>query len=273
MSTAWLQPELTTIGLCWRLDRRDGVALGFTSHDRDLMIDGLPHRAAPGMLPSAISLSDGFDVDTLDIAGALTDAAISADDLAAGRWDGARVRLYAVDWNDAASGVLPLARGELGDVAVRDGRFSAEMRGPTAMLERPVVEQTSPECRAELGDRRCRVDMAGRRIVTRVTAIIDAATIVVSDGSQPAEVYRYGRLRWIDGANSGLASAILSSDGVTIRLREPPAFAAAVGHHVELIQGCDKAFGTCRDRFANTVNFRGEPHLAGNDLLTRYPGA
>ena len=153
---------------------------GITTHDRDLVIGGLPYRAAPGMLPSAISLSDGFDVDTLDVSGALTDAAISADDLAAGRWDGARVRLFAVDWSDPGAGTLALARGELGDVSVRDGGFSAELRGPTALLERPVVEQTSPECRAELGDRRCRVDMAGRRIVTRVAAVIDAVTIEVA---------------------------------------------------------------------------------------------
>jgi len=58
---AWLQPELTCVALCWRLDRRDGVMMGFTSHDRGLAIDGLDYRAAPGMLPSAISLSDGFD--------------------------------------------------------------------------------------------------------------------------------------------------------------------------------------------------------------------
>ena len=49
---AWLDPELTSIALCWRLDRRDGVALGFTTHDRDLLIGGLTYRTAPGMLPS-----------------------------------------------------------------------------------------------------------------------------------------------------------------------------------------------------------------------------
>jgi uncharacterized phage protein (TIGR02218 family) len=45
------------------------------------------------------------------------------------------------------------------------------------------------------------------------------------------------------------------------------------GVRVRLTEGCDKRFETCRVRFANSVNFRGEPHLPGNDLLTRYPGA
>jgi hypothetical protein len=39
---------------------------------------------------------------------------------------------------------------------------------------------------------------------------------------------------------------------------------------VELVEGCDRRFVTCCQRFANAANFRGEPYLPGNDLLTRY---
>ena len=48
----FLAEPLATIALCWRLERRDGVALGFTTHDRDLVVEGLVYRAAPGMLPT-----------------------------------------------------------------------------------------------------------------------------------------------------------------------------------------------------------------------------
>ncbi|MGE0774914.1 MAG: DUF2163 domain-containing protein [Sphingomonadaceae bacterium] len=270
---AWFQGELTTLAFCWRLERRDGIAIGFTSHDRDLEIDGFRYRAAPGMAPSAISRSDGLDVDTLDVAGALTSDAISADDLAAGRWDGARLRLIAVDWSDPEAAPVHLARGELGEVGTSDGAFTAELRGPTALLDRPVVEATSPECRAELGDKRCRVDMAGRIRFARIAAVIDAASFDVDVSEASANAYGYGRLRWIAGGNSGISSAILRSDGARIYLREAPSHAVTVGTLVELAEGCDKIFATCRDRFANGANFRGEPHLPGMDLLTRYPGA
>src|SRR5579875_852094 len=96
---SWLDGEVTTLALCWRIERRDGVAIGLTDHDRDLTVDGLVHRAAPGMTPSAIKRSDGLDADTMDIAGALTSGAIAEADLLAGRWDGARVVLFAVDWS------------------------------------------------------------------------------------------------------------------------------------------------------------------------------
>jgi len=157
-------------------------------------------------------------------------------------------------------------------VIVQGDGFEAELRGPAAALEMPVVEQTSPECRATLGDRRCRVDMAARTRITRIAALVDDEMVEVADAAA-GNAYGYGRLRWIGGANSGTQSAILRSDGVTLTLREPPAFAPATGDLVEISEGCDRMLATCTGRFGNAANFRGEPHLPGIDLLTRYPGA
>lgn len=270
--TGWLQHPLTTLAFCWRLERRDGVAIGFTSHDRDIVMGELLYRATPGMMPSAVVRSDGLDIDTLDVAGALTSDAIREEDLVAGRWDGARLRLHAVDWSDPDDAPLLLARGELGEIASGDRGFSAELRGPTALLERPVVEATSPECRAALGDRRCRIDMAGRTQLLRVAAVVDDAVFDLDAAEPVANAYGYGRLRWIEGANSGIDAAVLRSEGARVWLREAPGFAVEAGVMVALREGCDKIFATCRDRFANGANFRGEPHLPGIDLLTRYPG-
>jgi len=146
------------------------------------------------------------------------------------------------------------------------------LRGPTALLDAPVVEQTSPECRAGLGDTRCRVDLAGRTRLTRIAAIVAADRIEVEDAAA-GNAYGSGRLRWIVGANSGLESAILRSDDGELILHEPPPAAPAAGDLVEIVEGCDKMLATCSGRFGNAVNFRGEPHLPGIDLLTRYPGA
>jgi uncharacterized phage protein (TIGR02218 family) len=267
----WLDGEVTTLALCWRVERCDGVALGLTDHDRDLVIDGLVHRAAPGMTPSAIKRSDGLDADTMDVAGALTSAAISEDDLLAGRWDGARVMLFAVDWTDTSQ-CVDLGEGTIGAVDTKQGAFTAELQGPAAALDAPMSEVTSPECRAELGDKRCRVAMAGRRRIVRVTSVANAALTV--DASEAfVNAYGGGRLRWLSGANGGLESAVARSDGASVTLRAPPVFAVESGAMVELIEGCDKSLATCAGRFGNAANFRGEPYLPGIDLLTRYPGA
>lgn len=273
----FLQDDLTAACLCWRLERRDGVALGFTTHDRDLVIGGLVYRAAPGMLPSAVSVSDGFDADNVDVKGALTSDAITVADLTAGRWDGAALAIFMTDWEAPGAEVLHVARGTLGEVAVEGDAFEAELKGPSAVLEAPVVEQTSPSCRASLGDKRCRVDMAGRVRLARVVAVEDVVVTFASiDVPQPEPspqgvgLYGFGRLRWIGGANSGLESAVRASAGDQVTLREPPPFAPEAGDLIELHEGCDRRFETCTARFANAANFRGEPHLPGNDLLTRY---
>lgn len=261
--------ELTTIAFCWRIERRDGLALGFTSHDRDFEVAGLRYRSAPGILPSAITLSAGFASETLDVAGALTSGAIAADDLAAGRWDGAGVSIFAVDRDDPDGGRIALAAGELGDVAMRGQAFEAELRGAAARLDRPVVAQTSPHCRAQLGDKRCRVDMAGRVRTTTIVAVAGECAIEVAS-APPGTGSAFGRLRWMSGRNAGLHVGVAASDGALLTLRDPPHFPAAAGDRVELSEGCDKRLETCSGRFANAVNFRGEPHLPGGDLLTRY---
>ena len=268
-----LEGALTALAFCWRIERRDGAAIGFTSHDGDLVVDGFVYRAAPGMLPSAIELSDGFEADMLNVSGALTSDAIGEADLAAGRWDGAAVTLFLADWERPDLPAVPLARGTLGDVTMRGNGFQTELKGPAAALEAAVVEQTSPDCRAMLGDRRCGVDMAARVRITRIAAVVEDEVFELA-GTEPApNAYGYGRLRWLGGPNSGLESAILSSAGARVTLREPPPFAASAGALVEVAEGCDRRFETCTGRFGNAENFRGEPHLPGMDLLTRYPGA
>jgi len=181
------------------------------------------------------------------------------------------VSIFMVDWTAPDGAQVPLTRGEIGDVAIEGSAFSAELRGITALLDAPVVEQTSPECRAVLGDKRCRVDMAARVRFTHVVSAEEDAVIVAE--AAVGNAYGYGRLRWIGGANSGLLSHIASSDGARLILREPTVFQPQAGDLVEISEGCDRSFATCRTRFGNAVNFRGEPHLPGMDLLTRYPGA
>lgn len=264
----WAATPLTCIALCWRVERGDGITIGLTAHDRDLYIEGQLYHAAPGMTPSAISRSATLDPDNMEVEGALNSDVISERDVLAGRWDGAEVIVFAADWRTGERR-YNLGDGAIGAVEMSGGMLRAELRGAAAALEMPVVEETSPECRAMLGDKRCRVPMAKRRHFATVTAI--AGNIVTLDHSEPtANAFGYGRLRWLSGANAGLEDSIAISSTRTATLRRPPRFADR--GLVELIEGCDKSLATCAARFGNAVNFRGEPYLPGTDLLTRFPG-
>ena len=265
-----LNKPLATLAFCWKLERRDGVTIGLTSHDRDLFIGHVRYRAAPGVKPSAIRSGITADGSDTDLEGALVADAISEEDLKAGRWDGAALELRLTEWEDPGALWLLLARGEIGSVAQRGGAFTAELVGAMAALKAPVAPSTSPDCRAMLGDRRCRVDMAGRRKVATVSAVEEA--VAVAQDLTPG-AYAFGSLRWLSGPNTGLTQAIVNNDGASITLAEPPAFAVEPGAIALLVEGCDRQLETCRARFGNAVNFQGEPYLPGTDLLTRYPGA
>lgn len=268
--SAIAEGELTALSFCWQLQRSDGAGLGLTSSDRDHDHDDVTYLAAPGVTPAAISRSLGLEPDSGEIAGALAADALSEADLALGRWNGASVRLIAVDWSDPAAEPIPLIGGELGEVAIEGEGFSAELRGAASWLARPACPSTSPECRASFGDKQCRVDLAGR---SRRAKVVTATDNVIRLDVPADDSLLFGRLRYLSGPNCGLASVILAVNGADISLRDRPRAQVAAGTVVELRQGCDKRFETCVERFQNGANFRGEPHLPGSDLLTRYPGA
>lgn len=264
--------ETTSLAFCWRIVRADGVALGFTTHDNDVHTDALLYRAAPGMAPSAVHLTDGLEATSMDIRGALTSDAITEADLAGGRYDGARVDLLLMDWTEPQAGTLPVVAGYLGKISHGEGGFTAEMKGVAEALDRPATELLSPECRAVLGDRRCRVEMSSRTRRTTVAEVLSARELQVTDAEPTPGGFAYGELRFLSGRNCGLGIAIAASQANLIHLAEAPAFVVTPGTRVDLREGCDRRFSTCRSRFGNAANFQGEPHMPGNDLLTRYPG-
>lgn len=269
-AAAILSKPLCALAFCWRIDRRDGVSIGLTSHDRPLSVGGFDYAASPGMLPSAIRQTGDLDAAVMEVEGALSADAISAQDLKAGRWDGAAVALHLTEWTEPGALWLELARGVLGAVRQRDGGFVAGLNGAKAALAGAVVPATSPGCRAMLGDGDCRVDMAARRRVVRADAVTgDRVAVAGIDGAP----FAHGRLRWLGGPLCGLWAGIIEGEAGVLTLDEPPAVAIAAGTLVLVEEGCDKRIATCAGRFANGANFRGEPYLPGTDLLTRYPGA
>jgi len=265
-----LEGPLTSLALCWRIERSDGAGLALTSHDAALHVAGTTYEAAPGMLPAAIQKKAGLEPTGTEVSGAITSASLDEQDLTLGRWDGARIATIAVDWQHAEAAPVKLMQGELGEVRLQQGEFKAELRGAAARLEAAICPETSPECRAELGDKRCRVDLAGRVMLARIDAIDGSALVM----DRPVGTdFLWGRARFVSGANCGLLTVIVGVDGNGIELRDTPRALIEPGDRIELRNGCDKSFATCTGRFGNAENFRGEPHLPGNDLLTRYPGA
>lgn len=269
MTRAWFSAELETVATFWRVTRRDGVALGFTTHDRDLWFDGLLHRAAPGMVPSAIRRSAGFEPDSAEVQGALSHDAIAATDLAAGRFDGGAITVGLVDWESLDRHVV--YRGTIGTVSHEAGGFTAQLQSRKAELQADRIPRTSPTCRATFCGPGCGLN-AARFTHEAVLASQDADSGGLTFATDvPAVALAGGILRWLDGPCAGITMAIAAAEGDAVFIDMPIDEPLATGLRVLVREGCDRRLETCATRFDNAVNFQGEPFLPGNDLLARYP--
>lgn len=273
---AHLQGGATTVARCLALRRGDGLVRGFTDHDAMLAFEGIEFNPGDGMVPGAFAFGTGLAVDDSEVVGALSDAAITEADIRAGRWDGAEVRLWLVDWTDPARRVLWF-RGALGDLQREGGAFRAELRGLAEALNRPQGRVYQARCPAALGDAACRVDLdaPGRMAAAVVLAVDGRQVLVEGGGAAAAGWFAEGLLRVTTGAAAGLVAALRSDriEGSGRRLELWRGFDAplAPGDAVTLVAGCDKRPETCRQKFGNLLNYRGFPHVPGEDWLLTVP--
>lgn len=269
---AHLGREVTTLCHCWRLTRRDGVALGFTDHDEGLSFDGTAFQSETGLSASEAKSSLGLGTDTVDVDGALSSAAIAEADISAGLYDGATVEAFLVNWREPAQREL-LRRATVGKVVAADGRFTAELQSLAATLDQPSGRFVTRACDAEVGDGRCKVALnvlafKGSGVVTAISA---AGALKVSGlGSFAAGWFSGGVLSWsVGGRAVRVREHRKESGGVEIVL-EAGGPGVAAGDAFSVTAGCDKSFATCGVKFGNRVNFRGFPHLPGNDAAYAY---
>jgi uncharacterized phage protein (TIGR02218 family) len=271
-----LDSGVTTLAQAWKLTRRDGAVRGFTDHDRDLVIAGVTYRAGTGFGASEASSRFDLSVDGGEIAGAFDDVALTEADLAAGRYDAATVETWLVDWSDVSLRVLT-ARGRLGEIRREGNAFTAELRGSADLLSQESGRLYTAKCAADLGDGRCRVNLGNPawRGNGTVAALAGASMFAANGlGAYADGLFSAGRLQWSGGANAGLAMEIKlhKVDGdVLITLWQAMPEPIAEGDGFVVTAGCDKTLSTCRDRFANADNFRGFPHIPGNDFVMSYP--
>lgn len=267
---AHLAGGATTVCRCWRLERVDGTAMGFTDHDRDVVFGGETFAAATGLASSGDVTRAGLSVGGLEVMGALTSAGLDAGELSSGLYDFARVTLWLVNWADPDERVV-LREGTLGEVTREDGAFRAEVRGPMQALETVRGRIVSRGCEADLGDARCGVDLAALTQAGTVTAV-EGEVVVVSGPQRPSGWFAGGSLVVASGVEAGARRAIAhhAADGAAVLTLRSGLVALATGDAVEVVPGCDKAFSTCREKFANAARFRGFPHLPGNDRAFAY---
>lgn len=271
---AHLASGATTLCWCWRLTRRDGMRQGFTDHDRAVTFDGTAFEASAGFTASDIKDGLGLSVANLEVTGALSSTHLDEADLAAGLYDDARVEIFRVNWQDPSQRLL-MRTGSIGEVRRSGSTFTAEIRGLAHYLQQPKGRLFQYTCDADLGDRRCSLDLSSPALRgSGVVASIASPRRFEATGLDAFATnwFTRGLLTFTSGAASGQSIEVkahaLSGALAIIDLWQPARLPLATGQTFTVSAGCDRHIETCRAKFSNTVNFRGFPAMPGNDLLT-----
>ncbi len=274
---AHLATGITTLCRCWAVNRRDGVVLGFTDHDVDLSFDGIDFAADSGMAARAFEQTTGLAVDNTEALGVLSAAALREEDIRAGRYDGAQVRAWLVNWADVSQRLVLFA-GTIGEIERAGSAFRAELRGLAETLNQPQGRVYQKNCAAVLGDAACGVDLdaPGYSAVESVQAVRANKFLEFSGlGGFADRWFERGRVVVQSGAAAGLVGLIKNDRaggaGRIIELWEAPGAPIAVGDRLRLEAGCDRRLETCRLKFGNVLNFRGFPAIPGEDWLMSVP--
>ncbi len=269
---------VTTVARCWVVTRKDGVTYGFTDHDRDLMVGSTLCKADTGLTARALEQTTGLAIDNTEALGMLSDASISEKDIRAGRFDGADVTAWLVNWATPSQSYLQF-RGTIGEISREAGGFRAELVGVSEALNRPQGRVYQKPCGAILGDGACGVKLSdpAYSIELSVDASDDEISFTVNGADSFAEGwFDRGRLVVVSGEGAGLAGVIrrdLKQPGGSRKIELWEALRADIlpGDIIRLEAGCDKTPEHCRLKFNNMLNFRGFPTIPGEDWLMSYP--
>jgi uncharacterized phage protein (TIGR02218 family) len=273
-----IKQSATELATFWRITRNDGQFFGYTSHDQPITIGAVVYAPQAGFTPSAIETKEGLSVDNLELDAIVLSVEFSEAELMAGRWDYAKVEIFQANWRSPNSGQLRLRKGTLGEVSFMaqgprttlTGAYKAELRGLLQPLSQVVGEVVSQMCRASLGDRRCKVAVGAYTFAAAVSAVNAANTSISAPAlTQSANYFGYGIALFTSGANGGYQMEVQTYTPGNITFFQPLPYPIAVGDTFNVVAGCDRHFGTCHARFNNAANFRGEPHLPGQDKLVQ----
>lgn len=269
----------TTLATCWRITRADGVVLGFTDHDEALTFDGTDFEPAHGLDGGEKAAKLGAQVDASEISGVVHADAVDENDILLGRFDGASVETFRVNWRDPTQRHL-MRLDTIGEISRIDGVFRMELRSAQHALNVAKGNFYQSFCGTNLGAAPCGIDLEQSAFKTTTTIIsVESRHVVTTDllVGFADNWFDFGRALWTSGARDAktdrVTAQVTSGAATRLTFAEPIADWVEVGDGLTLYAGCDRHLSTCRSKFDNVNNFRGFPHIPGNDFVLRYPRA
>ncbi len=265
-----LRGQSTTITDLVRITRKDGFKIGFSSHDQDIVFEGLVYKANSAMTPKAVEKSSDMSVDNTGMDAHFTSDGLTEQDLFSGKYDGAVAEVIRLNYEQPEAGHKIMESGFIGQVKASDGKFSADILSLFEKLQQSKPRRAASTCPEYFGSPACGMNREAFAVDTVITQIIDDTNFVVDPVGWLTND-RYADLGLIvckSGSNNAAQNEVHThlANG-SIRLFAPYPFPLNVGDAVRIYQGCSGAFSMCRDKFNNARRFRGFLFVPGQDSV------
>ncbi|MGN7678977.1 MAG: DUF2163 domain-containing protein [Anaplasma sp.] len=258
--------EIITTAYCCKLTLKDKTTIGLTDCDSDLNFGKILYSSVNSINLGPVC--DSSDVSTAHvevIAGNL----IAQEGMSAESFDRAAAEIFLVNYENLSQGKMVLFSGTIAEFTTCDDRIKLTLEGAKHALLNRIGELFSPHCRAQLCDSRC--GLAKERFTFQGSIEKVAGPLAFEDTKLPHMdgYYKHGVVTFSKSSNRGISIDVRDHRGYAVHLAEPAPHPFLVGDTYSIIAGCDKSFSTCRTKFDNVLNFRGEPHVP--DLHSIYP--
>ncbi len=249
----------------FRVARRGGgPPLRFSSLDRPVLFRDEVYVPTAGERYDDEHEANLSESDT-QLVGAISPRTITSADVQRGVYSGARVDHYTYDWR----------RGKVYQHYVwwvnkmsDDGyQWSAELSSTERFFANAIGEVYNNTCPAVLGDTKCKVVVTVTSMT--VTAVADVQMEFTQGNTSFAEDwFGQGWIRWTAGNNKGVLCRVLTSTTAgAMKLSTPTRFSIRVGDTFEAGPGCNGLASTCKDKFNNLTNYRGNERGRNNKQL------
>jgi len=191
----------TTLADLLKITRKDGQVFAFTSASTDVTISGQLYTSAQGLDISSLEVTAGLAVDNLELT-TLDDGTIfSRVDVLAGVWRNSDFIISRYNWANPADGIEVRMVGTVGEVHLKRGSITAELRGLQQYLQQPIGSVTSKTCRARLGDALCGVSLASHTFTGAVSSITSNQSFYDASLAGDASYASVAALMHFNGAN------------------------------------------------------------------------
>lgn len=255
--------ETSTVVVCWKITRKDNTMLFFTNHSVDISIGNDIYISSNSLSPSEILNSNIPEQNSFDVDGIIDNEKITTEDLLSGLYDRAKIDLLLVDYNNTENNVL-LRSGYINDIKISGNVFVAEIYNVLSAFNNALCNVYSMSCRANLGDKLCKIDLAQYTYSGKIEKVISKRIFFDSQISANNGHYKFGLVTFSSGANKGLSFQIADHIRKEVVFTIEPYFPISVGDTYLMIAGCNKSIDACFNKFNNVVNFRGEPYVPIN---------